>query len=81
MSKAALCLDYIKTRRIIAGTSIEVEGMLVQSHGHEQQFELVADRVKILGTCSSEVEYSYMSSNLWSNVVSIAEKSAWTRIH
>jgi aspartyl/asparaginyl-tRNA synthetase len=46
----------IEKYRIIAGTSIEVEGILVKSHGHEQQFELLADTVKILGSCGSEVQ-------------------------
>ena len=40
---------------ITFGSSVSVEGTLVESIGQRQKYELVADKVTVLGKCHPEV--------------------------
>lgn len=42
-------LNYAEVQRLTTGSSITVEGELVESHGKGQKWELVADKIEIVG--------------------------------
>lgn len=46
--------ENLKNLQLTTGTSICVKGLLVESPGHKQKWELKATELKILGECSSE---------------------------
>ena len=41
--------------RLVAGTSVELDGTLVKSPGKEQAYELQVSNMKIVGSCDGEV--------------------------
>lgn len=46
------------TCRLVAGTSVELEGMLVKSPGKEQALELQVHNMKVIGSCDGEVRFA-----------------------
>jgi len=42
---------------LVAGTSVELEGLLVKSPGKEQALELQVSNMKVIGSCDGEVRY------------------------
>lgn len=42
--------------RLVAGTSVELEGMLVKSLGKGQALELQVSKMKVVGSCDGEVK-------------------------
>lgn len=44
--------------RLVAGTSVELEGTLVKSLGKEQALELQVSNMKVIGSCDAEVKFS-----------------------
>ena len=48
-------LDYFDiVTTLLTGVSIEVEGELVKSVGHKQNFEIKADRITIIGNIAND---------------------------
>ena len=46
--------NKIETDKIHTGTSVRIEGKLIESQGKGQKFDFVADKIEIIGYCDPE---------------------------